>query len=73
MLDFEAKKISELRVGKGLTVQEFAYIVGTSKQAVSAWETGSTLPRVDTLLKICNRFNVPVNFFIFSVHHSEQH
>jgi transcriptional regulator with XRE-family HTH domain len=73
MLGFEAKKIRELREQKDLTIEAFAAQIGTSKQAASAWETGATQPRVSTLINICNRFSVPLNFFIFDVHQSEQH
>lgn len=72
MLGFEPKRICELREDKGLTLEQFAAKLDTSKQAVNAWETGVAQPRVSTLIKICNSFDVPLNFFIFNVHHSEQ-
>jgi len=72
MLGFEPTRITDLREKEGLTIQAFAAQIGTTKQAVSAWETGAAQPRVGTLIRICNSFNVPLIFFIYDVHQSEQ-
>lgn len=69
---FDRTKIRDLRTSLKLSVEEFAHKIGTKKQMVSAWETEVQMPRIDTLVRICNTFDVPVSFFIVDVHHSKQ-
>ena len=46
----EAKDIIyELRTKKGLSQEELAEKVLVTRQAVSRWETGETIPNIDTL------------------------
>lgn len=72
MTQFEHSKITELRLEKSLTIEEFAAKLGTTKQAVSAWETGASMPRVALLLRMCNAFGVELSFFMVDVNQSEQ-
>lgn len=72
MQEFNHNKITELRTKEGLTIAEFAEKIGTTKQAVSAWETGASVPRVGLLLRICNVFGVALPFFISPVIQSER-
>ena len=39
----------KLRIKKGLSQEELAEKVFVSRQAVSRWETGETIPNIDTL------------------------
>lgn len=39
-----ASKIRTLRIAKGMTQQQFAEVLGVSRQAVMLWETGETKP-----------------------------
>ena len=41
--------ILELRTKKGLSQEELAQNVFVTRQAVSRWETGETIPNIDTL------------------------
>ena len=41
--------IYELRTGKGLSQDELAKKVFVTRQAVSRWETGETVPNTETL------------------------
>ena len=43
--------IRELRTKKGLSQDELAEKVFVSRQAVSRWENGETVPNTDTLKK----------------------
>lgn len=41
------------RIARGLTQEELGAKVFVSKQAVSKWETGKTLPDIETVRKLC--------------------
>lgn len=59
------KIIKELRNKKGLTQDELGEVLGIKKSAVQKYESGSvTNLKLDTLLTLCNYFNVPVWIFI---------
>jgi transcriptional regulator with XRE-family HTH domain len=60
---FRHESIRELREKEALTMDAFAQRVGMSKQVVSTWETGACEPRVNSLAKISQEFNVPLDFF----------
>lgn len=53
--------IYELRTGKGLSQDELAEKVFVTRQAVSRWETGETVPNTDTLKLLSNLFGVSIN------------
>lgn len=42
------------RIAKGLTKEELGNKVFVSKQAVSKWETGKTLPDIEMMRKLCD-------------------
>ncbi len=51
----------ELRRDLGLSQEEFAQKLWVTRQAVSRWETGETVPSTDTLKEIAKVFQVPVD------------
>lgn len=53
--------ILELRTKKGLSQDELAGRVMVTRQAVSRWETGETVPNIDTLKLLSKEFNVTIN------------
>ncbi len=60
MLDFQAvgKQIHNLRARNGYSQDGLAEILYVTRQAVSRWELGQTLPSVDNLAELCKLFNV---------------
>ena len=50
-----------LRKQHNLTQDEMAHRLLVTRQAVSRWETGETIPSVDTLKLISKEFNISVN------------
>ena len=52
----------ELRNKNGLSQEEMAEKVMVTRQAVSCWETGDTVPNTDTLKIISKTFGVSINF-----------
>ncbi len=46
--------IRDHRIAQGLTQEELGAKVFVSKQAISKWETGKTLPDIETVRKLCD-------------------
>lgn len=53
--------ILELRTKKGLSQDELAKKVMVTRQAVSRWENGETIPSTDTLKLLSKEFDVSIN------------
>lgn len=53
--------ILELRTKSGLSQDELAEKVFVTRQAVSRWENGETVPNTDTLKLLSDLFNVSIN------------
>ena len=58
--------IAKLRTKKGLSQEELAEKVFVTRQAVSRWETGETVPGTDTLKLLSAFFNVSINTLLGS-------
>lgn len=58
------EKIVELRKAKGLSQEELAEQLGVSRQAVSRWELGQTLPDIPNLLQLCELFGVSADYLV---------
>ena len=53
--------ILELRTKKGLSQDELAEKAYVTRQAVSRWETGETVPNTETLKLLSRFFDVSIN------------
>lgn len=53
--------IHTLRSKAGLSQEELAEKVHVTRQAVSRWETGDTVPGIDTLKLLSTLFDVSIN------------
>ena len=58
--------ILDLRSKKGLSQEELAEKIFVTRQAVSRWETGETIPNIDTLKQLSNYFDVSINTLLGS-------
>ena len=58
--------IYELRVKNGLSQDELAEKVFVTRQAVSRWENGDTVPNTETLKLLSKLFNVSINTLLGS-------
>lgn len=54
-------KIQELRKGAGYSQERLAELLHVSRQAVSKWEAGATLPTLDNLIELSKLFSVPLD------------
>lgn len=77
MLDKEVysmqNRIKELRAKYNLTQEQLAEKIGISRPALSDIETGKTIPRGQTIIRIANVFGIPAEqiFFEKPVNHEE--
>lgn len=56
MIDISSK-IKNLRIKNNLTQQEFGDKLFVSDKTVSSWESKRTLPDINMLMEICDKFN----------------
>jgi Zn-dependent peptidase ImmA (M78 family)/DNA-binding XRE family transcriptional regulator len=61
---FTADRLREAREVRGLSAIALAEMVGVSRQALSLYETGKTTPGPETLERIAQTLNLPLNFFV---------
>ncbi|MBO4798949.1 MAG: helix-turn-helix domain-containing protein, partial [Candidatus Methanomethylophilaceae archaeon] len=67
VLELTTKEIlHELRTKNGLTQDELARKVFVTRQAVSRWEKGETVPNTDTLQLLSKLYNVSINTLLGS-------
>ncbi|HRX14571.1 MAG TPA: helix-turn-helix transcriptional regulator [Eubacteriales bacterium] len=58
------EKISKLRKQKGLSQEALAERLSVSRQAISKWETGESLPDMDNIAFLCKEFDVSADFLL---------
>lgn len=58
--------IKQLREKKNLSQDQLAESVMVTRQAVSRWETGATVPNTDTLKLLSKEFDVSINTLLGS-------
>ena len=56
-----AKAVLKIRQDNKLSQEQFAEMVGVTRQAVSRWETGVSVPNINTLILISEKFDIPVD------------
>ena len=55
------KSINKIRVGAGLSQEQFAEIFGVSQQSVQKWETGASTPELSKIVEISKHFGVSLD------------
>lgn len=56
-----SEKLYTLRTQSGFSQEVLAEKLNVSRQAVSKWETGPTLPETDKIIAMSNLFNVSID------------
>ncbi|QCN94524.1 XRE family transcriptional regulator [Azospirillum argentinense] len=56
--------LRELREQRGLTQEDLAGLIERSVQAVSAMERGQNMPRLETLIRISEKLDIPLHNLI---------
>ena len=57
-------KLKEMRLGNRYKLKDIAEVTGVSFQAVQQWETGETMPSVNSLVKLAKFYNCTVDELI---------
>ena len=58
------QRIRELRLGRGLTLQEVATVLGVTRASVSKWEQGHSHPEYSRLEELARLFGVPATHLL---------
>ena len=56
-----AENLQYLRAREGITQEQLAERLDVSRQSVSNWESAASYPEMDTLLKLCDMFQVDMD------------
>ena len=56
-----SEKILHLRTQRGMSQEELAAALSVSRQSVSKWETGQSVPDLDKLIRLADLFGVTVD------------
>jgi len=58
------QNLLKMRTTLNLTQEEFATMMGVSRQAVQKWETGAARPDIRNLVQIAKRFHISLDALI---------
>ena len=58
------QRIKELRKENNMSQEELANKLDVSRQSVSKWESGLSMPDLDNVIKISDMFNVSIDFLL---------
>lgn len=64
MMQNVGEKIKDFREEAGISQKKLGLALGLSDKAVSAYESGRTLPPLETLHRISQELNKPLKFFL---------
>lgn len=58
------EKLTNLRRAQNYTQEQFANLLGVSRQAVSRWESGTAYPETDKLIRIGEMFDCSIDYLL---------
>lgn len=61
-----SKKIYELRKASGMSQEHLAEKINVSRQSISKWESGDTLPEIERIIELSKIFNVSTDYLLLS-------
>lgn len=59
-----SKKILELRKSAGFSQEQLAEKLDITRQSISKWESGESLPEIERLVELSKVFNVTVDYLV---------
>lgn len=62
-----AERIQQLRKSKGLSQEQLAGQLDISRQAVSKWESGQSVPELDKIIQMSNLFETTTDYLLKGV------
>lgn len=63
-MDKFPQRIKQLRKEKRMTQEELGKKLGMTKTGISYWESNKTSPPIDSLYKLCDIFNVSMDYIV---------
>jgi len=58
------KRLRDLREDHDLTQKELAEIISCSQRVYSNYECGQVEPSIETLIKICDYYNISIDYLV---------
>lgn len=65
-MDNFAEKLKQLRKERSLSQEDVAFFTGVARSTIAHYELGKRAPDFDTVVKLCQFFEVPLNYFATS-------
>lgn len=65
-------KLKEARIAKNLKQSEVADMLGVKKNTISNWENGKSNPDIDSLMQLCDIYNISCSALLEESYKSEQ-
>ncbi|MCR1952742.1 helix-turn-helix domain-containing protein [Clostridium sp. DSM 100503] len=59
------EKLKRIRLSNDLTQSELANILHTTKQAISSYESGKSMPSLNALIRLSEHFNISLDSLVF--------
>ena len=59
-----SEKLLNLRKANDLTQEQLAEKTGVSRQSVSKWESGQSVPELDKIVALCDIFNISTDYLL---------
>ena len=63
-MQYFGERLKRLRIEHNLTQEQLAQRVGVLKASISSYELGKQYPTINTLIKLCNLFDVSADYLI---------
>ena len=64
MLERFGEKLKKVREERKMSQRSLGMFLGLSDKAISSYESGRTLPTLETLIKISDELNKPIVYFL---------
>ena len=62
-------RLKQIRIGKGLSQEDFAKRLGTTKQVISRYETSQRIPKVTVAQDYADKLKIPASYFFDEGHY----
>ena len=59
------ERLRNLRMDRGLSLQQLAGRIGVTKSTVSFYESGDRMPSYDVLLEICRTLDISAEYLLY--------
>lgn len=63
-MDAFAKRLKELRIEKGLSLEQLAKEINVSDVAIGRWERKLRIPNIEVLIALAQFFNVSADYLL---------